>query len=92
MSAYGPWLWRFVLMALLSATAGRAWAPGGFVTIAGTASLVALLYGLVMLPVMLRAPIGSTKAATGTAWQPSMSSARRGESRLTAEGVSAASA
>ena len=59
MSAYGPWLWRFVLMALLAATAGRAWAPGGFVTIAGTASLVALLYGLVMLPVMLRAPIGS---------------------------------
>ena len=59
MSAYGPWLWRFGLMALLTAAAGRTWAPTGFVSIAGAAALVSMVYGLVMLPVMLRAPIGS---------------------------------
>ena len=58
-SAYGPWLWRFVLLAVMSGAAGRAWVPGGFLAIASTSALVTLVYGLVMLPVMLRAPIGS---------------------------------
>ncbi len=59
MSAYGPWLWRFGLLALVAAAAGRTWVPTGFVSIAGAAALVTVVYGVVMLPVMLRAPIGS---------------------------------
>ena len=58
-SAYGPWLWRFVLLALVSGAAGRTWVRGGFLAIAGTSALVTLVYGLMMLPVLVRGPIGA---------------------------------
>jgi hypothetical protein len=59
LSAYGPWLWRFLLLAMVAGALGRSWVPRGFVAIAVTAALVSVVYSLVMLPVMLRAPLGS---------------------------------
>lgn len=54
-----PWLVRFVLLALAAGALARVWVPDGFVLIGLTAAVVALGYVAVMLPVALRAPLGS---------------------------------
>jgi O-antigen/teichoic acid export membrane protein len=54
-----PWLVRFLLLSAAAGALSRVWTPGGFLLVSLTAAVVALVYVAVMLPVALRAPLGS---------------------------------
>jgi O-antigen/teichoic acid export membrane protein len=54
-----PWFYRFVLLAAGAWVIARTFVPKTFLTLGLTASLSAATYTLVMLPVVLREPLGS---------------------------------
>lgn len=56
--ALGPWLWRFALAAAAAVAVARLWAPEGIVEVALAAAAMGLGYGLLMLPLVLRPPLG----------------------------------
>jgi O-antigen/teichoic acid export membrane protein len=54
-----PWAWRFGLVAVALAFAARLWVPSSLVKLAATSIAVALVYAAVMLPLLLREPLGT---------------------------------
>jgi O-antigen/teichoic acid export membrane protein len=58
LKAHLPWAWRFALLAAGLGWASAAWAPCGLLEVALTALAVCALYAAVMLPAVLRTPLG----------------------------------
>jgi O-antigen/teichoic acid export membrane protein len=54
-----PWAWRFALLFTGSAMMGMLWPPTTAVAMMATAAVISLVYGVVMLPLALRSPLGS---------------------------------
>jgi O-antigen/teichoic acid export membrane protein len=54
-----PWLWRFILLASAAFFSARYWQPNSFIKLAIASTITAIIYGLVMLPLALRAPLGN---------------------------------
>jgi hypothetical protein len=54
-----PWAWRFALLVLAAAFLTREFAPAGFPALAATGAVTLLVYLAVMLPVVLRDPLGA---------------------------------
>ena len=70
-----PWLWRFVLVALVASVAGAWFQPPSFILLALLGGGAGVLYSVVVVAPLLRSPAGvylqpllaRLKAATGTA-------------------------
>jgi O-antigen/teichoic acid export membrane protein len=54
-----PWFWRFALIATLAAVVGRAWIPNTLPTLVLAALAATAAYGILMLPLALRDPLGT---------------------------------
>jgi O-antigen/teichoic acid export membrane protein len=54
-----PWAWRFALLVSGSAALSIVWSPTTLVAMMATAAVVSLVYGIVMLPLALRPPLGA---------------------------------
>ena len=57
-SVLGPWLWRFALMALVSALAGARLSPTSFASLAVTSAMAAAVYVAAIAGPVLRSPAG----------------------------------
>jgi hypothetical protein len=53
-----PWLWRFAVLAAAAVAVARLLAPEGIIVVAAAAAAAGLAYGLLMLPLALRPPLG----------------------------------
>jgi O-antigen/teichoic acid export membrane protein len=53
-----PWFWRFTCLVLISGIIGMAWVPNTFLMLALTAISAAVVYFVVMMPVMLNSSLG----------------------------------
>ncbi|HUF18924.1 MAG TPA: oligosaccharide flippase family protein [Thermoanaerobaculia bacterium] len=56
---FAPWLWRFLTLAGASMFLAAFWTPDSFIELALTSTAVALVYILVMYPVVVRPPLGA---------------------------------
>jgi hypothetical protein len=54
----GSWLWRFALLAAGVGWLSTVWTPRNLLEAAATAILTTVLYCAVMLPTLLRSPLG----------------------------------
>ncbi len=54
-----PWLWRFLFLAGASMLLAAYWTPDSFIELALTSSAVAMLYIVIMYPIVLRPPLGA---------------------------------
>ena len=53
-----PWAWRFSLIAACAAASARLWTPNTFVRLSMASVLAVIAYGAVMIPLVLRDPLG----------------------------------
>jgi len=53
-----PWGWRFLLLGALVVGASRRWVSGSLLGLAATSVAAALVYAVLMLPVLLGPPLG----------------------------------
>jgi hypothetical protein len=53
-----PWLWRFAVLAAAAVAVARRLAPEGIIAVGAAAAAAGLAYGLLMLPLALRPPLG----------------------------------
>jgi hypothetical protein len=55
----GGWFWRFALLASAAVSVALNWSPKSLVEAAVAAMVVSVVYVLVMLPIILRPPLGT---------------------------------
>jgi O-antigen/teichoic acid export membrane protein len=56
--ALWPWAWRFGLLAAAALFGGATWTPNSVPALAGVTIAVSIAYAIVMLPIVLRPPVG----------------------------------